>query len=109
MSAQCENFVGAVAYCPGDEGGTLEAEWIESASNVVCKGWATGGPAKGFVGDYSIVYYDERSEPSSSYDLRIDRSGEIFHLKWSQQGRQIYEGIGMLRDDTIVAGYCLIR
>jgi len=107
MTGQSNFFIGAVVYCPGIEPGTLDAYWVRSTekSDMILKGWATGGPTKGLVGDYSIIYYDGHGNPSKPFDLRIDLSGEIFHLKWSQKGKQIYQGIGMLRDGTIVAGW----
>ncbi len=107
MSDQGENFIGAVVYRPGDEPGTLEADWVKSTEtgDAILKGWATGGPVRGLVGDYTIVYHNERGEPSEPYDLKIVVSGEILHLRWSKKGRQIYKGIGMLRDNTIIAGW----
>ncbi len=107
MSDKLGNFIGAFVYRRGREPGTLDADWVQSTRKcgVVCKGIATGGPEDGFLGDYSIVYQNEHGQPSKTYDLRIDCSGEIIHLTWHRDGRLIYQGVGMLRNDTIIGGW----
>ncbi len=107
MSDQSNGFIGAFVYRPGNEPGTIDADWAQSTRkvDVLCKGSATGGPASGFEGTYSIVYRNEHGEPSKTYEVRIDRDGEVYHLSWHRDGRQVYRGIGMQVSGALVGGW----
>jgi hypothetical protein len=94
------------------EPGTLSAKWTrsdwmssETDHGLIYGGLATGGPAKGFCGNYSIRYADENGELGAPYDLKISSAGDAYELVWRKHGEVLYTGVGMNFGGGLVVGW----
>ena len=84
--------------------GEVDAVWRSQGGSGL--GFATGGPAAGFVGRFRVRYSDQDGGNSASYDLDIAAEDEGYRLTWSAGGAIHYAGVGIRLDqDTLVASY----
>jgi hypothetical protein len=96
--------IGFAVYARGEAPGTLDARWsYENAWSG--PGQATGGPEEGFAGRYHIRYYLENGEFSDEYDLEIERSGELYDVRWLVDGETSAIGVGMEVGDRLAVGW----
>jgi hypothetical protein len=96
--------IGVAVYARGKTPGTLEARWsYESAWGG--SGQATGGPEQGFAGRYHIRYYLENGEFSDEYDLTIERSGDLYDVRWLVDGEINAVGVGIEVGDRLAVGW----
>ena len=96
--------IGFAVYARGEAPGTLDARWsYENAWSG--PGRATGGPEEGFAGRYHIRYYLENGEFSDEYDLEIERSGELYDVRWLVEGETSAIGVGMEGGDRLAVGW----
>lgn len=96
--------VGFVLYKKGSEAGTLEANWCHSSSGAGT-GKASGGPDKGFSGNYSIRYFDNNGNIEADLELDIEKDGNIYQVIWIQDGKITARGIGMEVDEGLAVGW----
>ncbi len=99
--------VGCVLYTRGDEPGTLEASWCHPyfGQGVLGSGTATGGPAEGYVGNYSIRYLDHKGGEVAVFDLEIEKEGDYYEISWIIDGEVLARGVGMETADGLAAGW----
>ncbi len=99
--------VGCVIYTRGDEAGTLEARWCHPyfGQGVLGSGTATGGPAEGYAGHYSIRYLDHKGGEVAVFDLAVRKEGDYYEIDWIINGEILASGVGMETADGLVAGW----
>src|SRR4051812_41884558 len=96
--------IGFALYAKGEAPGTLDARWsYENAWGGT--GQATGGPAEGFPGSFHIRYYLESGEFSDEYDLEIERTGDLYDVRWLVDGEVGAVGVGMEVGDRLAVGW----
>jgi hypothetical protein len=96
--------IGFAVYARGETPGTLDARWsYENAWGGL--GQATGGPERGFAGRYHIRYYLENGEFSDEYDLEIDKTGDLYDVRWLVDGTVSAIGVGMEVGDRLAVGW----
>ena len=96
--------VGFVLYKKSDEPGTLTAEWCHSDYGNGT-GIATGGPADGFEGRYTIRYFDDKGNMQAERGLEIQKEGNYYQLSWSNNGEISGSGVGMETAEGLAVGY----
>lgn len=96
--------IGVVVYTRGEAPGTLTAKW-RHLINGSGTGISTGGPPEGFVGRYRTIHYDEKGNEKISFELLIEKSGDIYDLSWISNGEIRGRGIGMKVSEGLAAGY----
>jgi hypothetical protein len=96
--------VGCVLYTKGDQPGSLDARWCEVPPRIGT-GKATGGPAEGYAGHYSITYFDERGREDWVGELVIEDKGDHYQLTWLRNGEVTGSGVGMETAEGLAAGY----
>ena len=91
------NNLGVGYYRKTDTPHTLHATWTTAAmgSKGLGTGVVRGDTSHGFAGAYVVTYYLPDGSPAGTFDLRIERASSAYRLSWSQDGREMYEGIGM--------------
>ena len=96
--------IGFAVYARGEAPGTLDARW--SYENALGRlGAGTGGPDQGFAGRYHIRYYLESGEFSDEYDLEIERTGDLYDVRWLVDGVIGAVGVGMEVGDRLAVGW----
>ncbi|HZO34558.1 MAG TPA: hypothetical protein VFB17_05720 [Gaiellaceae bacterium] len=96
--------IGFAVYARGETPGTLDARWsYENAWSG--SGQATGSPEPGFAGRYHIRYYLESGEFSDEYDLEIERTGDLYDVRWLVDGDVRAVGVGMEVGDRLAVGW----
>lgn len=96
--------IGFAVYKKGGEPGTLDARWTYE-NRWSGPGLATGGPEHGFAGEYHIRYYLDSGEFSDEYDLRIERTGDVYELQWLTGNEVSAIGVGMEVGDRLAVGW----
>jgi hypothetical protein len=96
--------IGFAVYSKGVEPGTLDARWTYE-NRWPGPGLAAGGPEQGFAGDYHIRYYLDSGEFSDEYDLRIERTGDLYELQWLTGNEVRAIGVGMEVDGRLAVGW----
>lgn len=87
------NEIGIVIYRKGIEPGTLTAQWFTSIQEGGT-GTASGGPEKGFTGEYVIQYFLENGDFDAELELKIKHNGRTYELIWLKDGLAKARGIG---------------
>lgn len=59
----------------------------------------------GFSGTYKIQYTDHLGKNLGVFDLRIEKSGEIYELYWMKNDRVIFVGVGIETPEGLSAGW----
>jgi len=96
--------IGFALYAKGESPGSLDARWsYENAWGG--SGRATGGPEEGFAGRYHIRYYHENGKFSDEYDLEIERTGDLYDVRWLVDGEVNAVGVGMEVGDRLAVGW----
>ena len=85
--------IGFVLYTRSPAPGTLNARWT-FAGKFSGPGIATGGPRKGFAGEFS----DE-------YDLVIEKMADFYKVSWIVSGNVLALGVGMEVDSGLAVGW----
>jgi hypothetical protein len=84
--------IGFVLYTKGSTSGTLNARW--NYANIWSgPGIATGGPAKGFAGNYHVRYFLENGDFSDEYDLLIEKTVNTYSVSWISEGKIVAKGL----------------
>ena len=96
--------IGFVLYTKSHAPGTLNARWIYG-DNYRGPGIATGGPRKGFAGQYHVSYFLESGEFSDEYDLVIEKTGDIYKVSWITNGKVSAVGVGMEVENGLAVGW----
>ena len=96
--------IGVVVYTRGEAPGTLTAKWCH-LTNGSGTGISTGGPLEGFAGRYRTIYYDEKGNEKFTFELLIEKNGDVYDLSWINNGEIRGRGIGMKVSEGLAAGY----
>ena len=96
--------IGFALYAIGETPGTLDARWAYQNA-YSGSGIATGGPERGFVGDFHIRYFFEDGEFSDEYDLQIRRTGDLYDVTWLVDGVISAVGVGMEVGARLAVGW----
>jgi len=96
--------IGSVFYSKGDKPGTLNAKWCHSSKGSGT-GFATGGPAEGYIGLYKITYFDNNGNKTSERGLEIKMNGEYYDVAWLNNGVVTSKGIGIEVDAGLSVGW----
>ena len=99
--------IGFALYRKGDEPGSLDAIWCHSNSGSG-SGKATGGPKRGFAGDYHIRYFDEVGGLDGDLKLTIRRRGTFYELSWVKDGKETCVGMGMEVKEGLSVGWRVV-
>jgi hypothetical protein len=71
-------------------------------------GLATGPTGDGFPGSYSITYFGYGDATWGPFAWEIEERGDVFDLRWTQNGLRILNGFGFLdpdNPDAIIVNY----
>jgi hypothetical protein len=68
-------------------------------------GIATGDPSEGYDGDYRITYVNPDGAVAGTWDLTIDRAGEVYLLSWRKEGRVTHHGVGIETPGGLSVGW----
>lgn len=96
--------IGFVFYTKSYAPGTLNARWMYT-TGYSGPGLATGGPVKGFAGNYHVRYFYDDGEFSDEYDLVIEKTGDSYKAKWLVDGRVSAIGVGMEVETGLAIGW----
>ncbi len=99
--------IGVVHYCIRPGGGAIDAKWYTTRleTKQTGTGLAIGDTSGGFPGRYEISYYFPDGSLSTVLDLEIEKSGEVFELKYNKDGETLLAGVGFETPGGLVAGY----
>ena len=101
--------LGCVVYTQTSDG--IIAEWIYSRNGKIESGTgigiraSDGHLAKGIEGLYEITYFDQKGNPSPNLLLTISANSDHYNLSWSHNGKTTDLGIGILKDNKLLASY----
>lgn len=99
--------IGCVVYTKESETGILIAKWTSLKESGIKTGTGNAMGAKGsqFEGDYQIQYYNNAGEPTSKFDLKIEKNNEKYLIYWIQNEEVKYYGIGQIENGKLIAGW----
>ena len=109
MPDQINFNLGCVVYAETIDG--IEAEWVFHRHDHIARGTGTGvrltklNPERPFEGGFEITYFDENGNASPKLDLTISFESGSYHLRWRNGGLTTEVGIGIERDNKLLAGY----
>ncbi|KAF7771475.1 hypothetical protein PCIT_a4061 [Pseudoalteromonas citrea] len=97
--------IGHVKYTKTQTSRTLKAVWVHNdygqGTGVAVAKTCTSE----FEGTYQVTYLDIHETEVAYLDLKIVKSGDIFHLTWSKNQKVTSLGIGMIHENALCAGY----
>ncbi len=99
--------IGIVYYRMGREENTIDAIWYTSRldKKEIGKGIARGHTSDGFPGDYVVTYFYPDGSEAGTFDLRIMKTGPVYDLSYSKDGKLLFLGVGIDTADGMAAGY----
>jgi hypothetical protein len=99
--------IGVVYYRikPGEN--VISATWYTSRQNKkqLGTGVAKGDTSNGFPGNYVITYFTADGCETGTYDLEIEKTGDIYDLSYRKDGELIFVGVGIETSDGMAAGW----
>ena len=96
--------IGFVLYTKSYAPGTLNARWIY-ANKYSGPGIATGGPKEGYAGNYHVRYFYDSGKFSDEYDLVIEKTGDVYNVTWTTNGKVGAVGVGMEVENGLAVGW----
>lgn len=109
MSDNSDLNLGCVIYTETSKG--LIAEWVFRKKNSVARGEGFGirfteiNPDRRFEGKFEITYLDSLGNHSPKLHLTISFREGIYHLVWRDHEKKTDEGIGIEKNNQLVASY----
>jgi hypothetical protein len=99
--------IGVVHYVIRPEGGAIDAIWCSTRfdSDKQGTGVAVGDTSNGFPGKYKITYYYPDGKFSAELELGIVKSGDVYQLTYSKDGKVLVVGIGLETPNGLAGGY----
>jgi hypothetical protein len=99
--------IGIVYYRMGREENTIDAIWYTSRldKKEIGKGIARGDTSNGFPGDYVVTYFYPDGSEAGTFDLKITKTGPVYDLSYSRDGKLLFLGVGIDTSDGMAAGY----
>lgn len=106
-------FIGIVIYRRSpDKPKTFLATWYSTRTSETALGTGVAhaaGAVDGFLGDHVINYYEPDGQLAGGpYNLSIRAVGEVREMVWTQDGSEIFRGVGIETGDQLVASYWLV-
>jgi hypothetical protein len=106
-------FLGMVIYRKSqDKPKTFLATWYSTRTSDTALGTGVAhavDAAEGFVGEHVINYFEPNGELAGGpYNLSIRVVGEVREMVWTQNGAEIFRGVGIETGDQLVATYWLV-
>jgi hypothetical protein len=95
---------GAVLYKLGGDG-ALDGRWTVPGATDEGTEKATGGTPGEFAGEYSIKGTNPGGKGGYEGKLSIQKSGEVYQLKWTIPGSPSYAGVGIQVGDSLYVGW----
>jgi len=99
--------IGIVYYRMGRSENTIDATWYTSRldKKEIGKGIARGNTSNGFPGDYVVTYLYPDGSEAGTFDLKITKTGLVYDLSYSRNGKLLFLGVGIDTPDGMAAGY----
>ena len=99
--------IGCVVYKKDFKTGKLDANWHFASNEKIATGTgkANGTPGNKYSGKYVITYYTLKGIDVGTYDLIINELNNCYRLQWFQDGVLKFTGIGMLSENSLIAGW----
>ena len=99
--------IGVVYYEIRPEGGQIDAKWYTTRleAKQAGTGLAIGDTSNGFPGRYEISYYFPDGALSIVLDLEIEKTGDVYELRYKKDGETLLAGVGFETPHGLVAGY----
>jgi len=99
--------IGIVYYRMGRAENTIDATWYTSRldKKEIGKGIARGDTSNGFLGDYVVTYFYPDGSEAGTFDLKIRKTGPVYDLSYSRDGKLLFLGVGIDTSDGMAAGY----
>lgn len=99
--------IGVVYYRINHTGNQIDATWYTSRleRKETGKGIARGDISNGFSGDYVVTYFLPDGNEAGTFDLKIERTGNVYDLSYSRNGELLFVGVGIETSDGLAAGY----
>lgn len=103
------SLIGTAVYSKTPFG--IEAIWCHTKNDVVISGTGKGkkkddlNSIKQYEGDYEITYFDDNAVSLGTYQLIIRYDQNCYHLKWMEDMKVVYFGIGVELDNKLHFGY----
>ncbi len=99
--------IGVVYYRIASTGDAIDATWYTSRldKKEIGRGIAKGDTSNGFPGNYIVTYFCPNGSDSGTFDLKIEKTGPIYDLSWSKDGKLLFIGVGIETSDGMAASY----
>ena len=99
--------IGVGYYRIRPSGNAIDAIWYTSRlpKKEVGRGIALGDTSGGFPGDYIVTYYYPDGREAGTFDLKIERTGPVYDLSYSKDGKLLFIGVGIDTPDGMAIGY----
>ncbi|WP_074406101.1 hypothetical protein [Aquimarina megaterium] len=103
------SLIGTAVYSKTPFG--IEAIWCHTNNGVVASGTGKGNKKKNlnttqqFESDYEITYFDDNAVSLGTYQLTIRYEQNAYHLKWIEDMKVVYVGVGVELDNKLHFGY----
>jgi hypothetical protein len=98
--------IGIVYYRIRPTGNIIDASWYTSRleKKETGKGIAKGDTSNGFPGDYIVTYFYPDGSEARTFDLKITKTGPVYDLSYSRNGKLFFLGVGIDTSDGMAAG-----
>ena len=99
--------IGIVHYRIRPSGNAIDATWYTSrwTEKEIGTGLAVGDASGGFPGEYVVTYYYPDGRELGMFDLKIVKTGPVYDLSWSKNGKLLFLGVGIDTSDGMAAGF----
>jgi hypothetical protein len=99
--------IGVVYYRIRPTENAIDAIWYTSRleEKETGIGIAKGDTSKGFPGNYIVTYYYPNGSEAGTFDLKITKTGPVYDLSYSRNGKLLFLGVGIDTSDGMAAGY----
>ncbi len=61
--------------------------------------------ADDLAGTYTAFGYDPHPRATYGYAVEIVKRGDVYHVAWFQEGRKLYDGVGVVLNGLLCVGY----
>ncbi len=103
-----KDVVGAMVFSNSGDG-CLSSKYINEGSKgaytETCKLIIPDANGLSFCGNYTTVWLQDGGHEAGELEITYDKALECYKFYWRQNGKDIYEGTGMLYGELLVGSY----